>query len=97
MTPLEMVPDVVLDDDHFLVFIHSAETGERVGAIMRHYKADGELCTANLFFDTPQARKHFAGKAAWIVKRWDPLTLEPSLVCHCGDHGFIRNGKWVKA
>jgi hypothetical protein len=24
-------------------------------------------------------------------------TLSPSFLCHCGDHGFIRNGKWVRA
>jgi hypothetical protein len=24
-------------------------------------------------------------------------TFSPSFVCHCGDHGFIQNGKWVRA
>lgn len=23
------------------------------------------------------------------------LTIEPSLLCRCGEHGFIREGKWV--
>lgn len=27
----------------------------------------------------------------------DPLTISPSLLCRCGDHGFIENGKWRKA
>lgn len=27
----------------------------------------------------------------------DPLTISPSLLCRCGDHGFIRDGKWVAA
>lgn len=28
----------------------------------------------------------------------EPLTLSPSLLCKtCGDHGFIRGGKWVAA
>lgn len=27
----------------------------------------------------------------------DPLTLSPSVLCQCGAHGFIRDGKWVAA
>lgn len=27
----------------------------------------------------------------------DPLTISPSLLCRCGDHGFVENGKWRAA
>ena len=27
----------------------------------------------------------------------DPLTISPSLLCRCGDHGFIREGRWIPA
>lgn len=33
----------------------------------------------------------------WDVLSTDPLTLHPSLLCDCGSHGFIREGKWVGA
>jgi hypothetical protein len=46
----------------------------------------------------------------WTVESWEPLTCSPSLLCEspvlgpdgrvigtCGDHGFIRNGAWVRA
>lgn len=33
----------------------------------------------------------------WNVVKWEPLTLTPSFLCHCGFHGFIREGKWVNA
>lgn len=38
----------------------------------------------------------------WQVESWDPLTVSPSLLCTpgklgCGDHGFIRQSKWVRA
>ena len=38
----------------------------------------------------------------WQVQSWEPLTLSPSLLCNpvkggCGDHGFIKAGKWVRA
>lgn len=35
---------------------------------------------------------------AWTLVSLEPLHLEPSLLCRaCGDHGFIRDGKWVPA
>jgi hypothetical protein len=48
--------------------------------------------------------------ALWQVQSFDPLTVSPSLLCkapvydenkqqigECGDHGFIQNGRWVRA
>ena len=38
-----------------------------------------------------------SGEKHRLVSR-DPLHVEPSILCAaCGDHGFIRDGKWVKA
>lgn len=32
----------------------------------------------------------------WKIERLEPLTLTPSLLCKsCGNHGFVRNGKWI--
>jgi len=40
----------------------------------------------------------FEGSYKWDVIKLDPLTLAPSLLCRaCGHHGFVRDGKWVKA
>jgi hypothetical protein len=51
-------------------------------------------------------------RALWQVQTWEPLTISPSLLCkmprfgpdnkaipgtECGDHGFIRGGRWVRA
>jgi hypothetical protein len=33
----------------------------------------------------------------WTLESRDPMTLSPSLLCGCGHHGFIRDGKWVPA
>lgn len=33
----------------------------------------------------------------WDLIQHNPVTLAPSLLCGCGDHGFIRDGKWVLA
>lgn len=32
--------------------------------------------------------------AKWDVESWEPLTISPSVLCSCGDHGFVRNGRW---
>ena len=38
------------------------------------------------------------GAGGWALESKDPLTVSPSLRCRqCGSHGFIREGKWVKA
>jgi len=38
------------------------------------------------------------GEDGWTQMSAEPLHLEPSLLCRlCGDHGFIRDGKWVPA
>jgi hypothetical protein len=32
----------------------------------------------------------------WALLSADPLTLDPSILCHrCQTHGYIRNGAWV--
>lgn len=71
---------------------------EAVGGIVEHQKPDGSVCAGGVTFDTPRGRAlagRSPGGAVWQVQSWEPLTLSPSLLCSCGDHGFIREGKWV--
>lgn len=36
------------------------------------------------------------GKRGWTLVQADPLTVEPSILCHaCGTHGWFRDGKWI--
>ena len=33
-----------------------------------------------------------------FIQQREPLTITPSILCpDCGTHGFITNGRWVKA
>lgn len=66
----------------------------RVSAIVTHELPDGTECSGVIHFDVPIARECFLGPF-WTVESWEPLTLSPSLLCRCGDHGFIRDGRWV--
>lgn len=109
--PDHFKPDIDLGNDHWLQFMgHGGEgvtntaTGEPVpytekyGASVLHRCAKTESGWDEGFvtFDTPAAADNASPK--WTVDSWDPLTLSPSLLQGgCGDHGFIRQGKWVKA
>ena len=68
-----------------------------VGYIERHPRPDtGEPCAGFLWVDA-ESEAHVDGPV-WQVDSWDPLTLSPSVLCRsCGNHGFVREGKWVPA
>jgi hypothetical protein len=72
------------------------EHGARYGAIVSHLTPDGKLCEGGIIFDTPLTEANGDNTPKWTVESWDPLTLSPSLLCQCGDHGYIRDGKWVR-
>ena len=98
-----------LGDGHYLEFsvggvadedgiVRDKTTEGFVGAVVYHHKDDNPrgYCSGGIRFDVPWQREH-GQKVLWQVQSWDPLTCSPSLLCHCGDHGFIRDGKWVRA
>jgi hypothetical protein len=68
----------------------------KTGAIVGHVKPDGAYCEGFVWFDTPTNRA-LAHAPLWAVESWEPLTISPSLLCSCGDHGFIRAGRWEVA
>lgn len=96
-----------LGDNHFIEFIAFAPDrelnpqlahlpdDERCGATVTHNRKDGSsICESYIGLN----RQLNTEQACWTVESWEPLTLSPSLLCTaCGDHGFIREGKWVRA
>lgn len=71
---------------------------ERYCALVEHRTPDGREClSAATLAGEVQARIE-PGKPMWDVVSWEPLTLSPSLLCRlCGDHGWVREGRWVPA
>lgn len=68
----------------------------RSSLILEHKRPDGTPCEGLATIDQPGAREVFGDNHSfWKVQSWDPLTLTPSVLCKCGWHGFITNGKWV--
>jgi hypothetical protein len=69
-----------------------------VGALIEHTTSDGKECTGYVHFNSEATRRVFPDDPVWIVEKWEPLTLSPSILCKlCGDHGFIEEGRWRKA
>jgi hypothetical protein len=71
----------------------------KCGLQVRHTAPDGTECMSGIHFDLPEVKAVFPDdRHRWAVESWEPLTISPSLLCmRCGDHGFIRDGKWVPA
>jgi hypothetical protein len=71
---------------------------EKFGAIIDHPAPNGTSCSGGIIFDGEVQRRLMPDRPRWTVEQWDPLTLSPSVLCTaCGDHGFVRDGKWVAA
>lgn len=68
-------------------FLH----GKFCGVEYQHKSPCGNLCQSFV------ATKAYGCGVMWDVVQEEPLTLSPSLLCSCGHHGFIREGKWVTA
>lgn len=89
--------DLDLGAGHWLAFAEY-EGDARAGARVPHLKANGELCEGWITFVGSSWAAAFDNKIpTWTVQSWEPLTVSPSLLCRaCGDHGFIRDGRWVR-
>jgi hypothetical protein len=79
---------------------------EKYGGIVRHATLPSDTSASCLETGWCEGAVTFAGEAqrklspaatTWDVLSGEPLTLSPSLLCHCGDHGYIRDGRWVPA
>jgi hypothetical protein len=69
----------------------------KAGAIIDHPGPDGSPCSGVVTFDTPTMQQVSPNANRWTVESWEPLTIAPSVLCSCGDHGFIRAGRWEPA
>lgn len=70
----------------------------QIGIYEQHTTPEGQECIGAVHFDVPVVRETWPDVPMWTVEQWEPLTLAPSLLCRrCGNHGFIREGRWVPA
>lgn len=97
--------DLDLGDEHYLQWTgHSSGSGERCGTIIYHPwpqpKPDPEnwtpWCAGSVWFKDPGIGRSVS---LWALhgEADEHLTLSPSILCGCGDHGYIVDGRWRKA
>jgi len=90
--------DLDLGAGHWLQWTQYGD--ERCGGIITHTKADAleGLCSGAFTIAGTKATDLIPKLPVWAFSgSWEQPTLAPSFLCHCGDHGFIRGGKWVRA
>lgn len=90
--------------DHKLSWIiRGANDDTRIGAIIDHPSLkDGSMCSGGIQWAGSEWQDanpdKDVSKGRWELHSLEPLHVEPSILCMtCGDHGFIREGKWVVA
>lgn len=103
--PQDTHPDLWLDDDHFIEFRTIPGETEPCGGIFWHRRTSSHSgwCCGDFAWRRPAQHVRtpkgtiFADGETWQLISRDPLTLSPSFLCHCGHHGWIREGRWVPA
>lgn len=70
---------------------------ERFAMVITHVSPAGNECAGQITFAGDVQREISPRSVTWDVITWEPLTITPSVLCSCGDHGWIQNGVWVPA
>lgn len=101
--------DLDLGNDHWLRWLSWAGSDDprfahlppvdRYGGIILHpNRTTGAPCFGGIWFTSEMQRLVDPQVATWDVSSWEPLTISPSVLCGaagCGDHGYIRDGRWM--
>ena len=90
--------DLDLGNQHRLRWVTYADGMKRFGATIFHpdLKKPVEWCASGILWDVLPNDV----SPVWQLQGQadEHITVSPSLLCLlCGDHGFIRDGKWVSA
>lgn len=79
---------------------------ENWGAIIFHTNpVTGKPCAGGVTFDGEVQCLLEPDRPRWELISLEPLHIEPSVLCRwpnpdgteCGDHGYVRDGRWVVA
>jgi hypothetical protein len=90
--------EIKIGAGHSISFLYEGfDSMERVGLIHHHRSPEGFVCDGgSVLFDVPE-NEFVPAEQKWQLTSLHPLTLSPSLLCsRCGDHGYIKSGRWEK-
>ncbi len=85
-----------LGHNHIATLVTPEHGTHPTGMDVEHLTPDGKPCTGWIALDVPE-HERLPVERKWQVESWEPITVSPSLLCGCGDHGWVRAGKWVPA
>lgn len=88
---LDELPDDAVDLGEEHAYTRLVDNEGNWAGILQWHRRDGRWCVGHAMFDDGQPG------TTWSVESRDPLTMSPSLLCSCGDHGWIRDGRWQRA
>jgi hypothetical protein len=103
-TPAGAVYDVELGEGHWLRW--TEVEGELSGGVIIHTlpeKQPGDIrleteCWGHFVLRYSNWAAEHPQKDTWLLTgHRETPTLSPSFLCHCGDHGYVREGRWEKA
>lgn len=86
---------------HYLWYYTGGDsnTGTKVKPHITEGGCPGYVCGSSVFWSAPEDRD--TTRPLWALKEGpapaEVLTIEPSVKCSCGLHGYITNGVWVPA
>lgn len=86
-------PDLWLDDNHCLEYTTRMGVSGPCGALFVHRdkRNPSEVCIGGFQWNGG------GNGPDWTLVSMQPLHVEPSIHCiTCGEHGWIREGKWVQ-
>lgn len=95
-----------LGDGHRISLVIAGTKSTRtIGGIIEHQTPAGTPCSGFVRWarsDWELAHPEDSGNLGpiWTLAGEpgaDTFTLDPSVLCNCGDHGWIRSGRWQRA
>lgn len=92
--PSFITPDLWLDDAHAIQFMTREGETKPSEALFCHRdkRNPDEWCIGGFQWRSPNPA------ANWTLVSLSPLHVEPSIHClTCGEHGWVRDGKWIQA
>lgn len=96
---MDIAGAVDIGGDHFLVPVYHWEderATEVYGYQDHHRRPDGRACQGFVKVSPDGPGSNRWASSGSLAD--GTLTLDPSLLCRaCGDHGWVRDGRWVKA
>lgn len=92
--------DVDLGDGHYLAWseYNTPEGTETSGGLIFHARPGLPECFAGFTLRNTRYAADYPSDDTWLLTgHKETPTLSPSFRCHCGDHGYVREGRWERA